>query len=190
MITSPPNLLSLSRIAVIPVIVWLFFLSGDTPRWVALVLFTLAGITDFFDGYLARSRGELSRLGCFLDPLADKLLVASVILMLVAFDRITGMAILPALVILMREILVSGLREYMADLRVSVPVTRMAKWKTAIQMIALGFLIVSDASPDFIPAILIGEIGIWVAAVLTLITGYDYFRSGLKHMTEVENSPR
>ena len=182
MITTLPNLLTLSRIAVIPILVGLFFLDGAAPRWVALGFFTLAGITDFFDGYLARTRGQYSALGRFLDPVADKVLIAAVILMLVAFDRISGLTILPALVILMREIMVSGLREFLADLHVRVPVSRLAKWKTTIQMIALGFLIVGEASPDWIPAILIGDIGVWLAAGLTLVTGYDYMRAGLRHM--------
>jgi cardiolipin synthase len=183
MITSLPNLLSLSRIVVVPVLVVLFYVPGDAAKWAALAAFTAAAMTDYFDGYFARSRRQLSNLGRFLDPVADKLLVASVILLLVAFDRVTGWTVLPALVILCREIVVSGLREFLAGLRVRVPVSRLAKWKTAIQMVALGFLIVGDASPEAIPAILIGEIGLWIAAVLTLVSGYDYLRAGLKYMT-------
>ena len=182
MITTLPNLLTLSRIAVIPILVGLFFLDGAAPRWVTLGFFTLAGITDFFDGYLARTRGQYSALGRFLDPVADKILIAVVILMLVAFDRISGLTVLPALVILVREIMISGLREFLAELHVGVPVSRLAKWKTTIQMFALGFLIVGDASPDWIPAILIGDIGVWLAAGLTLTTGYDYLRAGLRYM--------
>jgi len=183
MITSLPNLLTLSRILVIPVLVALFFIPGETAKWGALALFTLAGITDYFDGYFARTRRQISALGRFLDPVADKLLIASVILLLVAFDRITGWTVLPALVILCREILVSGLREFLAGLRVRVPVSRLAKWKTGIQMVAIGFLIVGDSAPSFIPALQIGAAGLWVAAALTLVTGYDYLRSGLKYMT-------
>ena len=138
--------------------------------WATLGL-AAACITDFFDGYLARARGEISRFGRFLDPVADKLLIASVILMLCAFDRISGFAILAALVILCREILVSGLREFLATLRTGLPVSGLAKWKTTIQMFALGFLIVGTEAPDWIPAIMIGEIGLWAAAALTLITG-------------------
>jgi cardiolipin synthase len=186
MITSLPNLLTLSRILVIPVLVVLFFLPGEAAKWAALVLFTLAGITDYFDGYFARTRRQMSALGRFLDPVADKLLVASVILLLVAFGRITDWTVLPALVILCREILVSGLREFLAGLRVRVPVSRLAKWKTGIQMVAIGFLIIGDSSPDFIPALAIGAAGLWIAAVLTLVTGYDYLRSGLKYMTAPE----
>lgn len=183
MITSLPNLLTLSRIVVIPVLVALFFMPGETAKWAALAIFALAGVTDYFDGYFARTRRQISALGRFLDPVADKLLVASVILLLVAFGRIAGWTVLPALVILCREILVSGLREFLAGLRVRVPVSRLAKWKTGIQMVAIGFLIVGDAVPDGIPALAIGAAGLWIAAGLTLVTGYDYLRSGLKYMT-------
>ena len=165
----------------------LFYFDSVVTRWVMLGLFATAGITDFFDGYLARTRGEFSRLGRFLDPVADKLLVGALIFMLAAFDRISGLMIL--LVILIREIMVSGLREFLAELQVSVPVSRLAKWKTTIQMLAIGFLIVGDAAPDFIPAVLIGDIGIWLAAALTLFTGYDYFQAGIKHMIEEESPP-
>jgi len=191
MLTSLPNLLTLSRILVIPPIVALFFVEGDMARWVTLGLYAAACVTDFFDGYIARSMGQISKLGRFLDPVADKLLVASVILMLVATDRISGLVVLPALIILIREILVSGLREHLASISVGVPVSRLAKWKTMIQMFSLGFLIVHDASPDWIPSVVIGEIGVWIAALLTLITGYDYLRAGLNHLSaEPEPEPR
>lgn len=177
-----PNLLTLSRIAVIPVLVALFYLPGDFARWAACLLFSAAGLTDYLDGRFARSSGQVSALGRFLDPIADKLLVAAVILMLVAFDNIRGLVVLPALIILAREILVSGLREFLAGLSVGVPVSRMSKWKTALQMVALGFLIVGDAAPAWLPATLVGEVGLWVAALLTLVTGYDYLVMGLRHM--------
>lgn len=183
MLTSLPNLLTLSRIGVIPAIIALFWIDGDITRWAMLGLYTFACLTDFFDGYAARSMGTISNFGKFLDPVADKLLVASVILMLVAFDRVTGLSILAGLVILCREMLVSGLREFLADIKVGVPVSRLAKWKTTIQMVTLGFLIVGDAAPAAIPATLIGEAGLWIAAALTLVTGYDYLKTGLKHMT-------
>jgi cardiolipin synthase len=189
MITSLPNLLTLSRILVIPVIVALFYVEGDAAKWTALCVFTAAAITDYFDGYFARSRREQSTLGRFLDPVADKLLVASMILLLVAFDRITGWTVIAAVIILSREITVSGLREFLAGLNVRVPVSRLAKWKTTIQMIAMGFLIVGDASPELIPSLLIGKIGLWIAAGLTLYTGYNYFRSGLAHIT-AQRPPR
>ena len=168
----------------IPLVVVTFFFDGHAWRWIALTIFVIAGFTDFLDGYFARSRREISKLGRFMDPVADKLLVAEVILMLTAFDRITGLVVLPALVILCREIVVSGLREFLAELRVSVPVSRLAKWKTGIQFITMGFLLVGEAAAPIFRAQLVGEIGLWIAALLTLVTGYDYLRAGLRHMVE------
>jgi cardiolipin synthase len=182
MLTSPPNLLTLSRIASIPLVVACFYLDGHFWHWVALGVFAFAGITDFFDGWLARRTNQISSFGRFLDPIADKLLVAAILLMLVAFHRMSTLSYLPAVVILCREILVSGLREFLAETRVSMPVSRLAKWKTGLQMVAIGFLIVGDAGPDQLPVRLIGEVGLWVAAVLTLLTGYDYLMAGMPHM--------
>ncbi len=184
MITSLPNLLTMSRIAVIPAIVALFFIDGAWARIACCALFTLAAITDYFDGYIARSRQEVSNLGRFLDPVADKLLVVAVIVMLVAFDRMSLITVLPAIIIVCREIIVTSLREYLAGLQVGLPVTTLAKWKTGIQMVALGFLIVGDAGPAFIPVQLIGELGLWLAAMLTLVTGYDYFRASAPYMID------
>jgi cardiolipin synthase len=177
-----PNMLTLARIAIIPVVVTTFFFDSPNMRWTACALFTIAGITDFFDGYLARRANKVSAFGRFLDPIADKLLVAAVLMLIVAFDRVGPWSYLPALVIMLREITISGLREYLAELHVSVPVTKLAKAKTTVQMVALGFLIVGSASPSWIPAELIGEIGIWFAALITLITGYDYLKSGIRYM--------
>ncbi len=183
-----PNLLTLFRIAVIPAMVAVFYLRSDFGNWLSMGLFALAAITDFFDGYIARMRGQQSGFGRFLDPVADKLLVAAALLMMVGFGHISGLAILPALVILCREIMVSGLREYLAEIRVSVPVSELAKWKTTIQMIAIGFLLVGDAGPVALPTRLIGEIGLWLAAAITLITGYDYLRSGLGHIERADRA--
>lgn len=182
MLTSLPNLLTLSRIAVIPVIVALFYVPGAWAAYAACALFAAAGVTDWIDGWLARAWQEESVIGKFLDPIADKLLVAAVLLMLVAAQKISGLVVLPAVVILLREVLVSGLREFLADLRVSVPVSRLAKWKTGVQMVAIGFLIVGDDGPAWIPVTIIGELGLWIAALLTLITGWDYLQAGLRHM--------
>ena len=182
MLINVPNTLTLSRIAAIPVLVGLFYIRGDAACWVAAVLFAAACITDYLDGHIARSWSQMSAFGRFLDPIADKLLVAAVILMLVASGRVVGLVVLPALIILCREILVSGLREFLAGLNVGLPVSRLAKWKTLLQMVALGFLIVGDAGPAGFPTRLIGEIGLWVAAMLTLVTGYDYLQTGLRHM--------
>ncbi|HYE48387.1 MAG TPA: CDP-diacylglycerol--glycerol-3-phosphate 3-phosphatidyltransferase [Azospirillaceae bacterium] len=184
MLTSLPNLLTLSRIAAIPVILGLLCVPEAWAAWTCCALFALAGITDWFDGYLARSLREESVIGKFLDPIADKLLVAAVLFLLVAVDKIAGLTVLPAVVILLREVMVSGLREYLAGLRISVPVSRLAKWKTAIQMVAIGVLIVGDDGPDMLPVALVGDLGLWAAAILTLVTGWDYLRAGLKHMLE------
>ncbi|HER27411.1 MAG TPA: CDP-diacylglycerol--glycerol-3-phosphate 3-phosphatidyltransferase [Rhodospirillales bacterium] len=181
-----PNILTMSRIGSIPVIIGLMYLPSPLGNWAAFSVYTYACITDFFDGYLARVWQQQSSLGRFLDPIADKLLIAGVLLMLVANDHITGLTVAPAAVILFREILVSGLREFLAEVQVRVPVTVLAKWKTTIQMLALGFLLVGSVGPQFGPLSTteIGIIGIWVAAVLTIGTGYDYLKSGLKHITE------
>ena len=179
--TSLPNLLTYSRIAVIPLVIATFYIPGDWARWAAWALFSIAAITDFFDGYLARTRNQVSRFGRFLDPIADKLLVAAVLFMLVAFDRVSSVSFLPALVIVLREILVSGLREFLAEVRVGMPVSRLAKWKTAIQMVAIPVMLVGDAA-TFMPTRLIGEVGLWLAAILTMITGWDYLRSGWRHI--------
>lgn len=170
----------------IPLIVALYYVDTPLGYWAAFALYVVACITDFFDGYLARHFGQLSNLGRFLDPIADKLLVACIIFMLVAHDHLVGIHVLAGLVILLREIIVSGLREFLADLRVSVPVSRLAKWKTTSQMCALGFLIVAPASPEIFPSQVIGLILIWIAAVLTLVTGFDYLTAGLRHMTAPE----
>lgn len=181
MVTSLPNLLTLSRIVVIPVMVALFYVDGPTARWGACALFIAAAITDWFDGYVARSRNQVSTFGRFLDPIADKLLVVSVLFMLVAFNRVSQLSILSALVIVLREIMVSGLREFLAEVRVGLPVSRLAKWKTGIQMVAIPVLLVGNALP-ILPTREIGEVGLSVAAALTLITGWDYLRSGWHHI--------
>ena len=181
-LTSLPNLLTLSRILAIPLVVGTFYVSGDSARWFCCALFSAAGITDWLDGHVARRWEQQSELGRFLDPIADKLLVSATLFMLTATGRLWGLTILPALVILCREILVSGLREYLAGLSVGVPVSRLAKWKTAIQMVAIGVLIVGDAGWHVLPIVAIGETLLWLAAILTLITGYDYLWAGLSHI--------
>ena len=183
LLTSLPNLLTLSRILAMPVVVGSFYVPGDYARWIACALFTAAAVTDWLDGHMARRWQQQSEIGRFLDPIADKLLVSATLFMLTAFGRLSAQAVLPALVILCREILVSGLREYLAGLRVGIPVSRLAKWKTVIQMVAIGVLIVGDAGPGFLPVAVIGEMFLWVAASLTLVTGYDYLQAGLRHMT-------
>jgi cardiolipin synthase len=190
MLTKLPNLLTFSRIAVIPLLVGTFYLPFGYAHWIACALFTAAGVTDWLDGHFARRWKQQSEIGGFLDPIADKLLVSGALFMLAASQRISPSAIFPALVILAREILVSGLREYLAGLRVRVPVSKLAKWKTGIQMVAIGFLLVGDAGPDIIPVRVVGEALLWVAALLTLVTGYDYLRAGLRHMNNADERPR
>ena len=179
MLSTTPNLLTIGRIACIPALVALFYLPHDWARWTACTIFVVAATTDYVDGYLARNWQQQSLFGRWLDPVADKLLVASAVVMLIGFDRAP---LLPALIIVLREITVSGLREYMAEVSVGLPVSRLAKWKTAVQMTAIGFLLVGDAGPAALPVQAIGWWGLWLAALLTLITGWDYLRAGLSHM--------
>lgn len=186
MLTSLPNLLTLSRIAVLPLLVAAFYFDDPWSSIVACAVFAGASLTDYLDGWIARTYQQTSSLGRFLDPVADKIMVAVALMMLVADSRITGLIVLPAIVILCREILVSGLREFLAELQVGLPVSRLAKWKTAIQMIAISFLLLGDAGPAWLPVVTIGEISLWLAAGLTLITGYDYLGAGLQHMREID----
>jgi len=180
---SLPNLLTYGRIVAVPALVATFFLEGDFANWLALGIFSAAGITDFFDGYLARIWSQQSALGRMLDPIADKLLVGAALLMLVSNHIIHGWLLWAALIILSREMLVSGLREYLAEVEVSVPVTQIAKWKTTVQMIAIGFLLSGPAGEKLIPGVInFGYICLWVAAALTLYTGYDYMRAGVAHV--------
>ena len=184
-----PNILTLSRILAVPLLVGLLWPAEQGHEWrigyiIAFGLYCLMGITDYFDGYLARAQGTVSRLGVFLDPIADKIMIGAVILMLCATRDITGLHIVAAMVILLREIAVSGLREFLAQLRVSVPVSQLAKWKTAFQLIALGALILAGGLPQFPFVKMTGLITLWGAAVLTLVTGWDYLRVGIKHMAE------
>jgi cardiolipin synthase len=154
-------------------------------RWVALFVFILAGVTDFLDGYMARTLGQQSAFGRMLDPIADKLLVASCLLMLAADVTIHGWTLWAAMVILCREVLVSGLREYLAALRVSVPVSKLAKWKTTVQLVAIGFLIAGEAGDMVFPFVTqIGLLLLWISAIFTLYTGWDYFRAGVRTLIE------
>jgi len=184
-----PNILTYGRIVAVPIVVgcmfWQNILHGGLwLRWVALAIFIAAGISDFLDGYFARIWAQQSSLGRMLDPIADKLLVSSCLLMLAAEETIHGWALLAAVVILCREILVSGLREYLAELRASVPVTRLAKWKTTLQLVAVGFLVAGKAGDAIVPVVTGGGITLlWLSALLTLYTGWDYLQAGLHHLT-------
>jgi cardiolipin synthase len=189
MLTSLPNLLTYARILMVPGLVGAFYLEGDVANWTALTLFILAAITDYFDGYFARAWHQVSALGRMLDPIADKLLVSAALFMLVAKGTIGWDSVLAAIVILSREILVSGLREFLASVRVSVPVSQLAKWKTAIQMIAIGFLLAGPAGDKLIPYVTqTGTALLWIAALLTLYTGYDYLNAGLRHVIQEDES--
>ena len=182
---SLPNLLTYARIAAVPLVVACLLAGGYQWRWTALGLFVAAAFTDFLDGYLARLWSQQSSLGRMLDPIADKLLIAAVLLMLAADGTVAGMHIWAAIIILCREVLVSGLREFLGQVQVSVPVTQLAKYKTAVQLIAIGFLIAGPAGDRILPYTSeIGLAGLWCAALLTLYTGFDYFRAGIRHLTE------
>jgi CDP-diacylglycerol--glycerol-3-phosphate 3-phosphatidyltransferase len=185
---SLPNLLTLSRILAVPILVFLLWRPAPLDYAITFILYCIVGITDYFDGYLARAQGRISRLGQFLDPIADKIMVGAVLVMLISsrkanpLPEIAGLHIIPALVILLREIIVSGLREFLAELRVSMPVSALAKWKTTFQMVSLGALILGGALPEMPWVHLVGIVCLWAAAALTLMTGYDYLRIGLRHM--------
>jgi cardiolipin synthase (CMP-forming) len=185
-----PNILTLSRIFAVPILVFLLWPGtkhlGVQPVPLdyafAFALYCLMAITDYFDGYLARAQGAVSRLGIFLDPIADKIMIAAVILMLVFTRDVDGWHVIAALIILLREIIVSGLREFLAGLQISVPVSALAKWKTTFQLVAFGGIILAGALPDFMLLKLAALALLWVAAALTLLTGWDYLRVGIKHM--------
>lgn len=185
-----PNILTYARIAAVPVVAaclyWQALLGGGLwLRWLALAIFICAGITDYLDGYFARAWKQQTALGRMLDPIADKLLVAACLLMLAVDGTIAGWSLWAALIILCREILVSGLREFLAELHVSVPVTQLAKWKTVGQMVAVGFLLAGRAGDLVVPIVTpVGLALLWLSALLTLYTGWDYFRAGLKHLIE------
>lgn len=184
--TNLPNVLTYARIVAVPALVaCLMFVDGEAGRWAAFWLFVGAAITDWLDGYLARRLEQQSTLGRMLDPIADKLIVGAVLIMLVHDRTIDGLSIWAAIVIMCREILVSGLREFLAELNVKIHVTALAKWKTAVQMVALAVLIAGPAGDRIIPGIsTAGTALLWLAAVLTLWTGYDYLKAGIRHAME------
>ena len=175
------NILTLLRIAVIPIIVICIYMKEPYFGWIAFFLFCLASITDCFDGYVARLRNEITNFGTFLDPIADKLLVAAVILILTSKGVIKDWDTVPALIILLREITVSGLREYLAGIKVSIPVSRIAKLKTFLQLSALAILILSESTVDLTLILYLGKIFLWLAGILTLYTAYDYVKGSIKH---------
>ena len=183
---SLPNILTYGRVVAVPVVAALLFWPDEHwLRWAALGVFAVAAITDFFDGYLARMWSQQSAMGRMLDPIADKLLVVSCLLMLVADGQIAGWSLWAAMIILCREMLVSGMREFLAELRVGLPVSTVAKWKTTVQLIAIGFLIAGPAGETVLPGnTQIGLTLLWVAALLTLYTGWDYMKAGMKYVED------
>jgi cardiolipin synthase (CMP-forming) len=190
---SIPNILTCARIAAIPVVIGCIYAQSimDGPlwlRWVAVAVFIAAGITDYLDGYYARVWNQSSAFGRMLDPIADKLLVSACLLMLVNARAIEGWSLWAAIVILSREILVSGLREFLAELKVGVPVSSVAKWKTTVQLVAVGFLIAGPAGEKILPGTtMIGLVLLWVAASLTIYTGWDYLKTGIDHLIREEH---
>lgn len=187
MVFNLPNNLTLLRIAIIPVLVVLFLIHKEWSLWTALALYTVGAITDFFDGYLARRWNMMSAFGRFLDPIADKLLVAAMLILIAGFDRLPGAWMIPAIIIMMREMLIAGLREFLGPHRIEVPVSRLAKWKTVSQMVAMGFLIMGNYGDDVLPrTLLIGQVGLSIAAVLTVITGWDYMKKGLEFIKKMD----
>lgn len=180
------NILTYGRVAAVPVVAALLFWPDEpAARFAALAIFIAAGITDYLDGYVARTYAQSSALGRMLDPIADKLLVATLLLMLAADHTIAGISLWAAIVILFREVLVSGLREFLAELKVSVPVSKVAKYKTTLQLVALGFLVAGPAGETILPhSVEIGLVLLWIAAALTLYTGWDYMRAGIRHVID------
>lgn len=177
-----PNYLTYLRILAIPFVVASFYFEQRYWTIIGFFLFILASITDYFDGYLARKFKSTSTIGKMLDPIADKLLVAATLLMLAGFGKLGGYGLIAAVVILLRELLVSGLREYLSAIQIGLPVTRLAKWKTGFQMCAIPLLIIADITPEAWHIFDVGLYSLCVAACLTIITGYDYLRIGLKHL--------
>ncbi|MDP3371503.1 MAG: CDP-diacylglycerol--glycerol-3-phosphate 3-phosphatidyltransferase [Candidatus Paracaedibacteraceae bacterium] len=181
MFSTAANMLTFVRILLIPVLIFSFYMGTPEWRFAAAAIFITGCITDYLDGYVARTYSQISRLGQFLDPVADKLLVSTTLLLLAGFGRISRYSLIPAIVILSREILVSGLREHLSTIHVTINVSRLAKWKTAVQMLAICFLLVGDTNDSITLAHTIGEGMLWCAALLTLITGFDYVISSRRH---------
>jgi cardiolipin synthase len=184
---SLPNVLTYGRILAIPALVACFFVTGDWGRWAAMWIFIAAGVSDFLDGYLARAWQQQSAIGRMLDPVADKLIVSAALMMLAADGTIAGWSLWAGVIILCREILVSGLREFLGTLSVGIPVTRLTKFKTFLQMLAIGFLLAGSAGDKIWPyTTQFGLTLLWIAAILTLYTGWDYLKAAFRHVTRDE----
>jgi cardiolipin synthase len=179
LVPNRPNPLTLSRIVAIPLIVAAFYLPPVTASWTTFALFAYASVTDYLDGLLARRWGQTTDFGRFLDPIADKLLVGAVLMMMIATGAISGAGVIACLLILLRELLVSGLREFLAGKQIQVPVSGLAKWKTGVQLVAIALLLLTGVAPQIAA---FGEVLLWAAAALTMYTGYQYLRGGIFHM--------
>ncbi len=174
------NLLTMTRLVLLPFIIVLFYLPFDWAAWTCLGLFIVGSVTDFLDGWVARRFDQVTEFGKFMDPISDKIFVVTILLMLIAVDRIEGIFVMAVIIILMREFLVSGLREFLGPKDVKLPVTQLAKWKTTIQMVATACLIIAPLS---LTAAIVGKIGIIVAAAITAWTGWKYLQAGMEHIT-------
>lgn len=177
-----PNIITFIRIILIPIILYLLFSENPNIVLIAGLLFIVSSVSDYFDGYLARTLNQSSKLGTLLDPIADKLLIASVIVVLVDTGVISNIHVVPAIVILLREIAISGLREFLAKLNTDMPVSKLAKYKTTFQMVSLSILIISLGFELNDLLWNIGLITLWIAAIITLLSGYNYMVKGLKHI--------
>ncbi len=177
-----PNIITFIRIFLIPIILYLLFSENPNIVLIAGLLFIISSVSDYFDGYLARTLNQSSKLGTLLDPIADKLLIASVIVVLVDTGVISNIHVVPAIIILLREIAISGLREFLAKLNTDMPVSKLAKYKTTFQMVSLSILIISLGFELNDLLWNIGLITLWIAAIITLLSGYNYMVKGLKHI--------
>lgn len=177
-----PNILTYIRILLIPVVALTFYINTPFWHWIAVLAFASACATDYLDGYLARVLKQTSKLGTFLDPLADKLLVATTLLFMAGFDKISNISLIPTAIILCREIMVSGLREHLSEMNIGLPVSNLAKWKTAAQMLAITILLIGDVSKR--PIAWVGELFLWAAGILTVLTAYSYVVKTIKNFED------
>lgn len=183
MLQNLPNILTISRIVLLPVLIALLLVPQDWAVWMCVWIYAFCAITDFFDGYIARRYGSTSKFGTFLDPISDKIMVGCLLLVLAGIGRLPELWMVPALIIMSREFLISGLREFLGPQNITVPVSKLAKWKTTVQMVALGFLVAGNTGDSVIPhTLLIGQIGLAIAAIITVITGWGYLKVGVKYI--------
>ncbi len=188
MLKQLPNILTIFRIIIIPFLVLAFYIGGAVGIWSAVVLFALAGISDYLDGYLARLMKQTSAFGQFLDPVADKLVIIVSLVLIIAFNHLQGFWILSAIIIIIREVMISGLREFLAPHNVQVPVSKLAKWKTTVQMVFIGFLIAGEYGAEVVPySIEIGQLGLVIAMIITVITGWSYMKIGCKTIKDLDS---